>query len=188
MNEREIQRLLDKANVIPEKRMQAAFDLRVYLAHGRSLFAAAGRQGTPEDHNHPLEAVAKAAAKLSLALNKLRSHGGYPWSRFWTHENFGPIEAGPSEHEEVLRAVALIEVTARAAQVKKSTGTLGKYRVVERALAFFKKYSSYQASTHDKNPFRAFAQLFYETAVGPIPKDEDDFLTRAIRAALNENP
>lgn len=188
--------LLDIASVPQERRTEAlrALQARLMPAHSgtdkspaRSLYDAGGQEGSPKDHNAQLKRIEAAAQKLIERLDELRQGSGYPWSRFWCYDGFGPVDS-LVERPEVFASIFTIREAASAAMISRlgRTPEIGKLNVIRLALTFFRAFSPHDPSTHRENPFREFSHEFYELAVGPISPDEDDFLSRAIAAALNE--
>ena len=188
MTEHEIKDLLRLAGTSPSDKKAAVAWLRDALATAEFSNRVAKQRPLPADHNDLLADIEKKAKELDKRLQRLRNRP-YSWRAFWRSSVFGPVRLNRVVHREVLSTLKNI---VRAAQIEKDPGQgrprmVGKQQVVDRALAFFVRYSPLAPSGTPTGAFATFARAFYLVATKVDP-DRDGGLDRQIRQAIKGLP
>ena len=188
MTEHEIKDLLRLAGTSSSDKKAAVAWLRDALATAEFSNRVAKQRPLPADHNDLLADIEKKAKELDKRLQRLRNRP-YSWRAFWRSSVFGPVRLNQVVDREVLSTLKNI---VRAAQIEKDPGQgrprkAGKQQVVDRALAFFVRYSPFAPSGTPTGAFATFARAFYIVATRVNP-DRDGGLDRQIRQAIKGLP
>lgn len=159
------------------------------LAASRALAAQEPRP-SPAKHNAPLNAIERAADRLTTALIALRRHHPQAHGDFWRSATLGPVRDGNFEAPAVMATVKNIRRAACRARIIQ-TGRPRDYRkqhVVDLALAFWARFSPERPSSDAKNQFVDFASVFYERATGLSIEGKGHGIERQIKVALRRLP
>ena len=188
MTEHEIKDLLRLAGTSPSDKKAAVAWLRDALGSAEFSNRMAKQRPLPADHNDLLVDIEKKAKGLDKRLQRLRNRP-YSWRAFWRSSVFGPVRLNRVVAREVLSTLKKI---VRAAQIEKDPGKgrprkIGKQQVVDRAFAFFVRYSPHEPSGTPTGAFAGFARAFYAAAIKVDP-DDDGGLDRQIREAIKRLP
>ena len=182
-----IDALLTTARV-PTPNAAARRWLRDALETARSIHAGAASP-RPAEHNAPLDAVRKAADRLSAALARLKNHP-HSHRNFWRHAAFGPIRGDIFERPDVLATVEAIARAAREGRLRRigRPPDRRKQHIVDLALGFCVRFSPKNVSRDVNNFFPQFAGQFFQEATGVSIDVKGQGIERQINAALRRLP
>jgi hypothetical protein len=160
LDEAIIDELLEKAGADEGSRAE----LKLQIEWARLFFYDICHPKIPSMVYHKIE---RAAGELLEKLNKIGGQLPFPSSSAAVSPLLEEVDPKLCDLLDDLRRKAAN--SANVAAKRGNPGKAGKLQVVQIAADFFRAHSSVEPSADEKNPFRDFAERFFEAATSTEP-------------------